>query len=465
MERRYGTPSVDPATLASWQEDGDVVVLDARPHAEYLHHHLPGALDTGGGAEVVFRGLTAAGACPRIVVNCAGRTRGIIGAQTLRDTGVAAEVFTLHHGTPAWTTAGLPVEHGPGTPAVAPAEVPEALRAWATRTLDEAGVTLLDEVALAIWTADAGRTTHVLDVRHPDDVAMSPVPGGRTVQGGQLVQACDDHLAVRRARGGAGRLRRPRPRRRHRAVAAVPPRRTAGRDCPPAGSAVPAVDVPVPPDVPEVGASTLGHELRGDDPPLVLDLRSSAAYLTGHVPGSALARREDLPAALEGGAQVVLVGGRGALPEARDLQAPADRDHDPRWTARDLAEDGVPVRVLVGDPAEVGPGPTAAAPRVLGDVVDHVGPPAPGPARHAWYRDYFAWNTPCSPTPPATPTSTPTSMRSPHDDDDHRCHPDRPNRLHHRSARLAGGLRRPRRRGEGARDHRPRAAGRGPRDG
>ncbi len=272
-----------------------------------------------------------------------------------------------------------------------PAEVPEALRAWATRTLDEAGVTLLDDAALAIWTADAGRTTHVVDVRHPDDVATSPVLGGRSVQGGQLVQACDDHLAVRRARvvlvDSVDLVRAAATvlwlRHLHDGPLAVVAHRL--------GLAVPAAHVPVSPDVPEVGASTLGHELRGDDPPLVLDLRSSAAYFAGHVPGSILARREDLPAALDGTARVVLVGGRGVLPEARDLQAPADRDHDPRWTARDLAEAGVPVRVLVGDLAAVGPGPNAAAPRVLRGVVDHVGPPAPGPARDAWYRDYFAW--------------------------------------------------------------------------
>ena len=47
-----------------------------------------------------------------VVVNCAGRTRSIIGCQSLRNAGIANEVVALKDGTMGWELAGFECERG-----------------------------------------------------------------------------------------------------------------------------------------------------------------------------------------------------------------------------------------------------------------------------------------------------------------------------------------------------------------
>ena len=47
-----------------------------------------------------------------IVVNCAGRTRSIIGAQSLINAGIENKVVALRGGTQGWILAGLKLDHG-----------------------------------------------------------------------------------------------------------------------------------------------------------------------------------------------------------------------------------------------------------------------------------------------------------------------------------------------------------------
>src|SRR5258708_21802933 len=47
-----------------------------------------------------------------VVVNCAGRTRSIIGAQSLIDAGVPNKVVALRNGTMGWSLAGLKCDTG-----------------------------------------------------------------------------------------------------------------------------------------------------------------------------------------------------------------------------------------------------------------------------------------------------------------------------------------------------------------
>src|SRR3974390_1356605 len=65
------------------------------------------------GAELVLR---AGGVAPdretTIVVNCAGRTRSIIGTQSLLNAGIANKVVALRNGTIRWARAGQELEHG-----------------------------------------------------------------------------------------------------------------------------------------------------------------------------------------------------------------------------------------------------------------------------------------------------------------------------------------------------------------
>ena len=65
------------------------------------------------GAELVYR---FADLMPSpdtmVIVNCGGRTRSIIGAQSLISAGVPNKVVSLKDGTMAWHLAGLEVVHG-----------------------------------------------------------------------------------------------------------------------------------------------------------------------------------------------------------------------------------------------------------------------------------------------------------------------------------------------------------------
>src|ERR1700721_4267324 len=65
------------------------------------------------GAELVLRaGHVASDPATTIVVNCAGRTRSIIGTQSLINAGLANKVVALRNGTIGWTLANQMLEHG-----------------------------------------------------------------------------------------------------------------------------------------------------------------------------------------------------------------------------------------------------------------------------------------------------------------------------------------------------------------
>lgn len=396
IEKHYGTATVDSETVAAWRAAGeDVVVLDSRPHGEYVHHHIPGGYDTGGGAELAYRGLQlVTKPTTKIVINCAGRTRGIVGAQSVINTGIANPVFSLHNGTPAWGWAGQQIEAGPGNPLDAPAAVPDDLRQWAGRTLADAGVDVLPLAELAGLQADQSRTTYVIDVRTPQEYAAGTAPGARNVQGGQLVQGSDEHIAVRGARivlvdndelvRAASTVQWLRylhdgPV----AVVALAPGVTAAPE-------LPAVALP---EVPVITGTELAQAIESGTAPVIFDLRNSRDYAAGHLPGSIHARREHLTRAAAGAARIVLVGDNPPTPQqgGHDLQTGSLGGYHPHFAARDLIEQGHDVAVLEHGPDSVGIALTAENPSYTGDIADQVGPPPFGPARDAWYREYFEW--------------------------------------------------------------------------
>ena len=48
----------------------------------------------------------------KVIVNCAGRTRSIIGTQSLINAGIPNEVHALRNGTIGWTLAGQTLDRG-----------------------------------------------------------------------------------------------------------------------------------------------------------------------------------------------------------------------------------------------------------------------------------------------------------------------------------------------------------------
>ena len=395
IEKHFGTATVDAETVARWQDSGeDIVILDSRPHSEFLHHHIPGGYDTGGGAELAYRGLQLVGPATKVVVNCAGRTRGIVGAQSVINTGIANPVYSLHNGTPAWGWAGQQIASGTGPPLPNPVDVPAALRIWASDTLRDLGIDVLDPAELATIHADGEHTVYLFDVRTPAEFASGTAPAARHVQGGQLVQASDEHIGVRRSRivllDNADLVRAASTAQwlhyLHDGPIFVAVIDTDGYGAPHS----PTVAVP---DVPVVDGPALARDIESGSPPVIFDLRSSTDYAAGHLPGAIHARREQLPAVAEGASRIVLVGDDPAREDTggRDLQSGALDGYQPHFAAADLVGLGYDVAVIEAGPTSVPIPLTTALPTYAGDIADRVGPPPFGPERDAWYRAYFDW--------------------------------------------------------------------------
>ncbi|MDB5999274.1 MAG: sulfurtransferase, partial [Rhizobacter sp.] len=203
VEAKRHTPSLSAQEVqALLDEKADVVVLDARRFDEYQTMNIPGSISVPG-AELVLRARELApDPATRVIVNCAGRTRSIIGTQSLVNAGLPNPVAALRNGTIGWTLAGQSLSKGASRrfPDSIDAAHHEAAHTAATRVAKKAGVTWITPQTLASWRADAARTTYCFDVRTPEEYAAGHRQGFRSAPGGQLVQETDVHAPVRGAR-------------------------------------------------------------------------------------------------------------------------------------------------------------------------------------------------------------------------------------------------------------------------
>lgn len=203
VEHHFGTPSVDAPTLKAMQDRGeDLVVLDSRTFGEYQNMNIPGGISVPGG-ELAYRVRDfAPSAETTVVVNCAGRTRSIVGAQSVINSGIPNKVIALENGTMGWHLAGLELEHGrddryrDGDPG----SLGAALE-MRDRIIRDYGLTTVSRDTLADWQAEADqRTLYMLDVRDPAEFRAGHLPGARSAPGGQLVQATDFQIGVPQGR-------------------------------------------------------------------------------------------------------------------------------------------------------------------------------------------------------------------------------------------------------------------------
>lgn len=179
----------------------DVVVLDVRRFDEYRTMSIPGAVSVPG-AELVWKARSLApDPSTRIVVNCAGRTRSIIGTQSLVNAGLPNPVAALRNGTMGWLLAGQELDHGATRRGgEVDAARQEEAAARARGVAERAGVRRAGPAELARFLAQPGRTTYRFDVRTPEEFEAGHLPGFRNFPGGQLVQETDHGAPVRGAR-------------------------------------------------------------------------------------------------------------------------------------------------------------------------------------------------------------------------------------------------------------------------
>ena len=203
VEARFHTPSISAEELKTKLDKGeDLVILDSRPWAEYHRMAIPGGIDVPG-AELAYRAHDVAPSTGTlVVVNCAGRTRSIIGAQSLINAGVPNRVVALRNGTMGWELAGFSVERGADrrAPEMSEAALAQARKA-AARVAARFGVETMDGATLERFRGEADRRSlYLFDVRHPEEYEAGHLPGSLSAPGGQLVQATDRYVGALRAR-------------------------------------------------------------------------------------------------------------------------------------------------------------------------------------------------------------------------------------------------------------------------
>ncbi len=202
VEHRYATPRIPPEELKRLKDSGmRLVILDSRPYDEYHRMNIPGGVDVPG-AELAYRVHDLApDPDTLVVVNCAGRTRSIIGCQSLRNAGIPNRVLALKDGTMGWELAGYACERGSTTVASPPSEEGLArARAAAGRVAKKFAVKFVPAKTVGAWRRDAGRTLYLLDVRSREEFEARHITGSRHAPGGQVVQATDEFIGVRNAR-------------------------------------------------------------------------------------------------------------------------------------------------------------------------------------------------------------------------------------------------------------------------
>lgn len=312
----------------------DFAFYDTRPPQEYAKMRVPGATCLPNG-ELPHR-LDALPEDKPIVVTCAGRTRGIVGAIGMALVGAGDRVRALENGTQGWALAGYDLERG-NTPDPLPALDDAALaasRARADALIARYGFARLDADQVARLRSDPARTTYVLDLRSEPEQAGDPVAAAVSAPGVQLVQATDQWIAVRRSRVvlccDTG-LRS--------AIAAFWLRQLGYEPhiaiIDDALRALPAPDLPHPrlPDAPDVISAPQALKRLREGARLV-DLRPSQRYSAGHLAGAIWAIRPRLAALAQ------RIGQREAL-------LIAETPEIARLAARDLREAGLKRIALV----------------------------------------------------------------------------------------------------------------------
>ncbi|WP_042697846.1 rhodanese-like domain-containing protein [Azospirillum sp. B506] len=327
VEHHRHTPSLPAAEVKALIDAGaDLVILDARRYEEFRTMSIPGGISVPG-AELVKRVHDIApNPDTLVVVNCAGRTRSIIGTQSLVNAGIPNRVAALRNGTIGWTLARLDLDSGREGrfPDILSAAGEDAGRRRARGVADRAGVGRIDARTLDRFRGDERRTLHLFDVRTPEEYEAGHLPGFRHAAGGQLVQATDEYVAVRGARivladdpaGGGG----------PRADMTASWLSQLGWEVHVLEGDVSALgsesgpDRRILPPVPEVGAETIAPRdllaLLENGEAAVIDITRSPRYRAGHVPGayfSTRARLAGLIASLPKGVRPVLTCGDGTL--------------------------------------------------------------------------------------------------------------------------------------------------------
>ncbi|MFP6806667.1 MAG: rhodanese-like domain-containing protein [Pseudomonadales bacterium] len=203
IEHEDATPSLSADEVHAMMEDGeDMIILDSRPFTEFNWASIPTGLCCSG-AELVYRAFAA---IPdpetTVIVNCAGRTRSIIGAQSLINAGLPNKVYALRNGIMGWRLSGFKPDNGGETWVPLPDKrgISES-KAAANRVFTRFQVQQITPDELTQWREQRSeRCLYIIDVRTIEEFEAGHLFDAVHGAGGQVVQATDEYIATRNAR-------------------------------------------------------------------------------------------------------------------------------------------------------------------------------------------------------------------------------------------------------------------------
>jgi rhodanese-related sulfurtransferase len=392
VQHVYDTPRLQVEELKAKIDQGeDIVIVDSRPLTEFEAISIPGGIDVPG-AELIYRTHDLVKSPDTlVVVNCAGRTRAIIGAQALINAEFPNKVVGLENGTSAWLFAGYEPARGETTHA--PDPTPEGLaqaKIAAEKIATRFGVEYINAATLQDFRDDSDvNTLYLLDVRTPPEFEAGHLPGSVSAPGGQIVQALDQYVGTQRARivlvDGSDAVRAT-------ATASwliqlgldnvfVYGGVTSDQKLKTGAKGKKLLDRPI--DVELIDTRAL-RPLVDAGSVTIVDLAKSRDYATGHIPGAWHAVRSRLVENIEvlpGTGPIVLTSPHGTLAEyaAADLAGHTDREVL-------VLSGGTEAWHAAGSLLEVG------LTNLLDEPDDAYGPPANDlEARKAWFADYVKW--------------------------------------------------------------------------
>ena len=202
----YATPRIDGSELMRRQAAGQpLVIVDSRPFEEFHAATVPGAVNLPV-AELFHRIRDhlpdAGGTQTTVVVHCGGKTRGILGCQSLINAGLANPVVALDEGTMDWVLAGGRLEEGADRTQAPPSKAAKDSAMQAAEGIARRfDVRNLSPGELSAWRREADRRTlYLVDVRSRAEYEAGHLPDARWIPGGQLAGCTEDYIATRNAR-------------------------------------------------------------------------------------------------------------------------------------------------------------------------------------------------------------------------------------------------------------------------
>jgi len=199
IQDTFHTPTITAHQLRQQIDNGDdLILIDSRTETEYRRSSLPGSINIPVEQLLSRIGEYVSSSNTRIVVHCAGITRGILGGQSLISAGIENPVSVLLHGTKGWLAAGF---------STIPNQViiensnPEIRHFRWKENIGFSGLKYIGLAELTSWLSETdSSTTYLIDVRSTGAYRDAHLQGFRSVPGGELAGMTCDHIATIGAR-------------------------------------------------------------------------------------------------------------------------------------------------------------------------------------------------------------------------------------------------------------------------